>query len=143
LPSGRSQERNLVDEDSGRLAIYTRAVERAEEVTWAAVGEFIRAQRRIANLSLRQLASMAQVSNPYLSQIERGLHRPSAQVLKGIAEALQISAESLYAQAGLLDEGREHVSGGVEQAIRLDPNLTTDQKETLIRVYRGLLAAKG
>jgi transcriptional regulator with XRE-family HTH domain len=118
-------------------------VDRPEDATWTAVGEFIRAQRRLANLSLRQLASMAQVSNPYLSQIERGLHRPSAQVLKGIADALEISAQSLYAQAGLLDEAREPVSGGVEQAVRLDPSLTTEQKETLIRVYRGLLAAKG
>ena len=106
--------------------------------SWKALGQFIHAQRRLANLSLRQLADMAQVSNPYLSQIERGLYRPSPVILKGIAQALQISADSLYAQAGLLDDRPEQSPPDVEQAIRLDPGLTTDQKETLIRVYRSL-----
>jgi transcriptional regulator with XRE-family HTH domain len=114
-------------------------VPRPTEDSWRALGEFIHAQRRLANLSLRQMAEMAQVSNPYLSQIERGLYRPSPEILKGIARALQISAESLYAQAGLLDERREDSPPEVERAIRLDPELTTEQKETLIRVYRGFL----
>jgi transcriptional regulator with XRE-family HTH domain len=114
-------------------------VPRPTEDSWRALGEFIHAQRRLANLSLRQMADMAQVSNPYLSQIERGLYRPSPEILKGIARALQISAESLYAQAGLLDERREDSPPEVERAIRLDPELTTEQKETLIRVYRGFL----
>lgn len=82
---------------------------------------------------------MARVSNPYLSQVERGVYRPSAQVLKGIADALEISAESLYAQAGLLDtppqSGKRRQR--VEEAIRLDDRLSRDQKEALIRVYRG------
>src|ERR671924_17104 len=115
------------------------SVPRSTEESWKALGEFIHAQRRLANLSLRQLADMAQVSNPYLSQIERGLYRPSPEILKGIARALQISADSLYAQAGLLDGRPEEATPDVERAIRLDPGLTTEQKETLIRVYRGFL----
>lgn len=116
---------------------------KSNEESWKALGEFIHAQRRLANLSLRQLAGMAEVSNPYLSQIERGLYRPSPEILKGIARALQISADSLYAQAGLLDDRPEEPTPDVEQAIRLDPGLTTEQKETLIRVYRGFLEGSG
>ena len=105
---------------------------------WKGLGEFIRSQRELANLSLRQLADVAKVSNPYLSQIERGLYKPSAEVLKSIANALQLSAETMYTQAGLLDEdSKTTTSQSLEQAIRLDPALTTDQKETLIRIYRG------
>lgn len=109
---------------------------------WSGVGEFIRAQRELANLSLRQLAEVAKISNPYLSQIERGLHKPSADVLKNLASALKISAETMYAQAGLLDaEAGEAPRGGpsVEDAIRLDPRLSADQKETLTRIYRGFV----
>jgi transcriptional regulator with XRE-family HTH domain len=117
---------------------YAALVKREENSTWRGLGEFIRAQRQLADLSLRQVAQLANVSNPYLSQVERGLYKPSAQVLKGIAEALQISAESMYTRAGLLDEDVAAPSG-VEMSIRTDPQLTTDQKETLLRVYRGLL----
>jgi transcriptional regulator with XRE-family HTH domain len=107
---------------------------------WKSLGEFIRAQRELADLSLRQLAEMAHVSNPYLGQVEKGLYKPSAEVLKNIASALQISAETMYAQAGLLDEDAKAPPGqSVEQAIRLDSNLTTDQKDTLIRIYRGFV----
>jgi transcriptional regulator with XRE-family HTH domain len=107
---------------------------------WKTLGEFIRAQRELANLSLRQLAEIAHVSNPYLGQVEKGLYKPSAEVLKNIAGALQISAETMYAQAGLLDEDAKAPPGqNVEQAIRLDPSLTTDQKDTLIRIYRGFV----
>lgn len=102
------------------------------------VGEFIRLQREIADLSLRQLADLADVSNAYLSQVERGLYHPSAQVMKGIADALHISAEELYTRAGLLDEAARTVD--VEEAIRLDDRLTPDQKDALLRVYRGFLA---
>jgi transcriptional regulator with XRE-family HTH domain len=100
------------------------------------VGDFIRMQRRLGQLSLRQLADLADVSNAYLSQVERGLYTPSAQVLKNIAHALDLSAEALYSRAGLLDDEVDPERGGVEQAIRLDEALTTDQKETLLRVYR-------
>ncbi len=97
------------------------------------LGGFIRMQRELAHLSLRQLSEASKVSNAYLSQVERGVYRPSAQVLKGIADALHLSVETLYARAGLLDE---EPRAGVEEAIRLDDALTADQKETLIRVYR-------
>jgi transcriptional regulator with XRE-family HTH domain len=107
------------------------------------VGEFIRIQRELADLSLRQLAGLAKVSNAYLSQVERGLYQPSAQVLKNIADALQVSAETMYTRAGLLDEEPgDHARPDVEQAIRLDERLTAEQKETLIRVYRGLIGGR-
>ena len=103
------------------------------------LGEFIRVQRELAQLSLRQLSELADVSNAYLSQVERGLYEPSAQVLKGIAEGLQISAEELYARAGLLDEEVRRTS--VEEAVRLDGRLTPDQKDALLGVYRGFVGS--
>jgi transcriptional regulator with XRE-family HTH domain len=112
------------------------------DAVWNGVGEFIRAQRELARLSLRQLAEIANISNPYLSQVERGLHKPSADVLKNLASALKISAETMYAQAGLLDENSaSHGRSGqeVEAAIRLDARLSPDQKETLVRIYRGFV----
>ena len=116
---------------------------RNDDDPWRGVGEFIRAQRELANLSLRQLSEIAKVSNPYLSQIERGLHKPSADVLKNIAAALKISAETMYAQAGLLDgttpAGEAAAGPGVEAAVRRDGQLSADQKETLIRIYRGFV----
>ena len=102
------------------------------------IGEFIRSQRRLAKLSLRQVSDVAKVSNAYLSQIERGIYKPSAKVLKALSEALHVSAETLYARAGFLEEDPDvDVSPAVENAIRMDPRLTTEQKETLLRVYRG------
>lgn len=115
----------------------------ANDDPWVSLGEFIRAQRQLADLSLRQLSDLAKVSNPYLSQIERGMHKPSAQVLKNIANALHMSAEAMYERVGFLDADEPTPNTSVEQAIRLDPRLSTDQKETLIRVYQGFLAAAG
>ncbi len=109
---------------------------RSEDSRRGGIGEFIRSQRRLAQLSLRQLADLAKVSNAYLSQVERGVYRPSAKVLKHLAEALHVSAETLYARAGLLEEDRSEHPADVEEAVRLDPGLTDDQKDTLIRVYR-------
>ncbi|MGB8909571.1 MAG: helix-turn-helix transcriptional regulator [Candidatus Cybelea sp.] len=108
---------------------------------WRSLGDFIRGQRELANLSMRQLAEIAKISNPYLSQVERGLYKPSADVLKSIANALHISAETMYAQAGLLDdsEGRDESHHGVEHAVKMDPSLTTDQKEAIIRIYRSFI----
>jgi transcriptional regulator with XRE-family HTH domain len=107
---------------------------------WSSVGDFIKTQRELANLSLRQLAEMASISNPYLGQIERGIYKPSADVLKNIASALRISAESMYAQAGLLDDApAAEGTDTVERAIRVDPALSADQKDTLIRIYRGFV----
>jgi transcriptional regulator with XRE-family HTH domain len=104
-----------------------------------ALGSFIRSQRKLADLSLRELAEMTEISNPYLSQLERGLHQPSVRVLKSIANALNVSAETLLVQAGLLEgEGKEGGAprSSVESAIRTDPVLSDDQKEALINVYR-------
>jgi transcriptional regulator with XRE-family HTH domain len=110
----------------------------AREVVAGGIGEFIRAQRSLAKLSLRQLADLAKVSNAYLSQIERGVYKPSAKVLKHLSEALHVSAETLYARAGLLEENPDSdIQPSVEEAVRLDPRLNTDQKETLLRIYRG------
>ena len=109
-----------------------------------ALGSFIRTQRKLADLSLRELAEMTEVSNPYLSQLERGLHQPSVRVLKSIANALNMSAETLLVQAGLLEgapetaEGEVPTGSSVEAAIRTDPVLSDDQKEALINVYRAM-----
>jgi len=97
------------------------------------LGEFIREQRRTAQISLRQLAKVAGVSNPYLSQIERGLRRPSAEILQQIAKGLRISAEALYVQAGILDE---RLAGGVVvDAVLADTTITERQKQVLLEVY--------
>ena len=101
------------------------------------LGEYIREQRRQAELSLRKLADLAQVSNPYLSQIERGLKRPSAEILQQIARALEVSAESLYVRAGILDEDRD---SNLIATIRAQSDLTTEQKQILIRIYRSFLS---
>ena len=108
---------------------------------WRSLGDFIRSQRELANLSMRQLAEISKISNPYLSQVERGLYKPSADVLKSIANALHISAETMYTQAGLLDETvtRDESHHGVEHAVKLDPRLTVDQKEAIIRIYRSFV----
>jgi transcriptional regulator with XRE-family HTH domain len=108
-----------------------------------ALGSFIRTQRKLADLSLRELAEMTEVSNPYLSQLERGLHQPSVRVLKAIADALNVSAETLLVQAGLLQNDAEAAAAAaagssVESAIRTDPVLSDDQKEALINVYRAM-----
>lgn len=104
------------------------------------LGDHIREQRRQAELSMRKLADLAGVSNPYLSQIERGLKRPSAEILQQIARALQVSAESLYVRAGILDSERDH---DLLSAIRSQADLTTDQKQVLIRIYTSFLAENG
>ena len=107
-----------------------------------ALGAYIRGQRKLANLTLRELSRRTQVSNPYLSQIERGLHQPSVRVLKSLAEALDLSAETLLMQAGILDEaaGEEAAEPSTERAIRSDPRLNNDQQEALIAVYRSYVA---
>ena len=113
-----------------------------------ALGAFIREQRKRANLSLRQLAELTSLSNPYLSQVERGLHQPSVRVLKAISGALNVSAETLMTQAGLIDAITAETTDndkpnvpGTEQAIAADPRLGDDQKAALIAVYRSMLAS--
>ena len=110
------------------------------------LGEFLREQRRSAQLSLRQLAEAAGVSNPYLSQIERGLRKPSAEILQQIAKALRISAETLYVQAGILeerdvDEVRDEVSVGA--AILADPAINEQQKQALLQIYASFRKENG
>jgi transcriptional regulator with XRE-family HTH domain len=111
------------------------------------LGAFIRRQRQQANLSLRQLADRTKLSNPYLSQIERGLHQPSVRVIRLISDALNVSAETLLAQAGLLHH-KEGASGegsprtvSVEDAIQAESRLTDEQKNALIAVLRSMLPA--
>jgi transcriptional regulator with XRE-family HTH domain len=113
-----------------------------------ALGGFIRSQRKLANLSLRQLADLTSLSNPYLSQIERGLHQPSVRVLRLVADALNVSAESLLAEAGLLDHAADQARddagerpGSVESVIRADARLDDEQKAALLAVYRSMLRA--
>lgn len=108
-----------------------------------ALGRYIRTQRELANLSLRELAARTNVSNPYLSQIERGLHEPSVRVLRSIATALNVPAELLLSQAGALDGEQDAAAPGpsTEQAIRQDPALTDDQKKALLAVYRSYTGA--
>ncbi len=100
----------------------------------ADLGAFIRQQRERANISLRKLADKAGISNPYLSQIERGLRKPSAEILKAIARGLSIQAESLYSRAGLLEEGFSPPT--VVEAIETDPHLSQRQKQVLLDIYR-------
>ena len=102
------------------------------------LGDYLREQRGQAQMSLRQLAELTDVSNPYLSQIERGLRRPSAEVLQQIAKALRISAESLYVRAGILDAD-ETGARMVEDAIALDQRLTERQKSALLDIYRSFV----
>lgn len=97
------------------------------------IGEYIREQRKQARISLRQLAEQAGVSNPYLSQIERGLRKPSAEILNQIAKGLQISAQALYVQAGLIEDGEQ--PSDVIAAIRTDVSITTRQQQVLIDIY--------
>ncbi len=120
-----------------------------------ALGAFIREQRKRANLSLRQLAELTSLSNPYLSQVERGLHQPSVRVLKAISGALNVSAETLMAQAGLIDaiaatDPAAQADGttaepkdipDTEDAIRADQRLSDEQKAALIAVYRSMLGS--
>ncbi len=108
-----------------------------------AFGTFLRSQRRLANLSLREMAERTKVSNAYLSQVERGLHAPSVRVLRSIAQALDLSTEAMLAHAGLLGDDPADAAGEspvTEAAIRADRRLTDDQKEALLSVYRSYIA---
>ena len=105
--------------------------------TSAALGEIIRRQRELAEMSMRQFAELAGISNPYLSQIERGLRAPSEQVLQSIADALNVSADTLYDQAGVPRE--KDGPSKVVQAIREDPKLTGRQRQSLVEVYEAFV----
>ncbi len=99
------------------------------------LGDYLREQRVTAELSLRQLAELAGISNPYLSQIERGLKRPSAEILAQLARGLKVSAESLYVRAGWLEDDEEAPVIGVPDAVAADPALTPAQRDALLAVY--------
>jgi transcriptional regulator with XRE-family HTH domain len=103
------------------------------------LGAYLREQRQGAKLSLRQLAELAEVSNPYLSQIERGLKKPSAEILQSLAKGLRVSAESLYVRAGILDE-RDELQVDIEAAILSDSLLTERQKSVLLDIYESFRA---
>ena len=105
------------------------------------LGEFIRDQRHVGHLSLRKLSEMAGISNPYLSQIERGLRKPSAEILQQLARALEISAETLYVRAGILDP--PHGTSDLVSEIRRDPHINEDQKKTLIHIYESFRHENG
>ncbi|PAZ13261.1 transcriptional regulator [Streptomyces sp. SA15] len=107
------------------------------------LGEYLREQRRNAQLSLRQLADAAGVSNPYLSQIERGLRKPSAEVLQQVAKALRISAETLYVRAGILDAERDLDEVETRAVILADPTLNERQKQVLLQIYESFRKENG
>jgi transcriptional regulator with XRE-family HTH domain len=123
--------------ETGRVGNVTEEKDAAPDL----LGAFIRTQRQLANLSLRQLSAMTDVSNPYLSQLERGLHQPSMRVLKSIAEALNISAETLMTQAGMTKEAADGDEHATEAALQADPRLTEPQKRALLSVYRSYVEA--
>ena len=127
-PDGPREERSDADADADAEA----------DEQLIDVGAFIRQRREDARLSIRRLAELAGVSNPYLSQIERGVRRPSAEILQQVADALRISVESLYVRAGLLRPDHEAV-GGVLEAIERDPHLTPEQRMALAEVYRSFV----
>lgn len=108
------------------------------------LGDYLREQRVLAKLSVRQLSALAGISNPYLSQIERGVKRPSAEILQQIARGLSISAETLYVQAGLLDPKDAVAEAGAttRAAIRTDPALTPRQRQTLLEIYESFVGAE-
>jgi transcriptional regulator with XRE-family HTH domain len=110
------------------------------ETRWRDLGEFIREQRHVGHLSLRKLSEMAGISNPYLSQIERGLRKPSAEILQQIARALEISSETLYVRAGIL-EPRDGDTDLVTE-IRRDLWLSEEQKKTLVQIYESFRAER-
>jgi transcriptional regulator with XRE-family HTH domain len=110
-----------------------------------ALGAFIRAQRQLADLSLREMAALTRISNAYLSQVERGLHQPSLTVLRSIADALGLTTEQLLAKAGWAQAVADDVAGqsaGTEDSIRRDPRLTEAQRDALIGVYRSFIEGR-
>jgi transcriptional regulator with XRE-family HTH domain len=109
------------------------------------LGQYIRLQRQMADLSLRGMADLTKVSNAYLSQIERGLHQPSLRVLQAIAEALNIPPDTLLAEAGVMSGAGDHSTEsqtGTEAAIRSDPHLLPEEREALLRIYRSFVEGR-
>ena len=126
--------------DGGASSVAPADGDPVDAVDPFGVGSFIRRQREQAEMSVRRLAELADVSNPYLSQIERGLRKPSAEILQQVAQALKISVETLYVKAGILPDG-DHRTSTVREAIEADEYLTEDQKRALVNVYESFLAS--
>jgi transcriptional regulator with XRE-family HTH domain len=118
--------------------VYDLRVDEPKSEVAAVFGEFVRAQRRLARISQRELARVSGVSDSYLSQVERGRYKPSASVLQAIAHAFGMSPATLYAQFGLLDPERDSGRTSVEEAVRLAEELSQDHKKVLLTVYRAL-----
>lgn len=118
--------------------LSARKVSRDALLSGTSLGSYIRAQRQLSAMSLRQLAALSNVSNAYLSQIERGLHQPSLKVVRSIAEALNISTEYLLSQSGVLEAPESGERTSAETAILADPVLTDEEKEVVLGVYRSL-----
>ncbi|MDX1563628.1 MAG: helix-turn-helix transcriptional regulator [Gammaproteobacteria bacterium] len=114
-------------------------MEQKDDDMLVAFGQFVRAQRKLAQVSQRNLAKMSGVSDSYLSQLERGNYMPSPQVVKSLARAFGLEPKQLYTMLGFIDADESGTSVGVEQAIQLDPRLEASQKETLLRVYRSFV----
>lgn len=107
-----------------------------------AFGEYLRRQRQLAHLSLRQLSELTNISNPYLSQIERGVHQPSVRIIRSLADALNLSAQALLAQAAGIDNSGAGESAGTEAAIKDDPRLSPEQKAALLMVLHDFISSK-
>jgi transcriptional regulator with XRE-family HTH domain len=136
MPNAHQEQR----ENTGDGAMHYDCAMQNDDSVLVAFGEFVRAQRRLAQVSQRNLARMSGVSDSYLSQIERGNYRPSPQVVKALAQAFGLKPEQLYTMLGFMDsETTESTAPSVEEAIRLDPRLEPAQKDALIRVYRSFL----
>jgi transcriptional regulator with XRE-family HTH domain len=120
----------------------TGSDETADSESWMGFGGYLRSQRQLAQLSLRQLAELTKVSNPYLSQIERGLHQPSVSVIKSLAQALNLSVGEMLAHAADIVTGDEPTST-TESSIRTDPDLSDSQKSALLAVYRSMVHESG
>ena len=133
--AGEGEDRGDID-DERRVAADDRHDRLVD------LGAFIRSQRELARMSVRKLADVAGVSNPYLSQIERGIRLPSSDILQQLAEALRLNVESLYVRAGILQPSKTHETTVIE-AIERDPVLSPEQKQALINVYESFLSSAG
>ena len=128
------------------LAVPCRSMPTDNSFGLDELGAFIRTQRKAAEMSLRELASAAGVSNPYISQIERGLHEPSMRVMQGLSSALGVPLDTMLERAGFIDideADAERTTKTVESAISADSSLTPDQQESLLAIYRSYVAANG
>ena len=141
MAPSRSTSSGEPDDDTGVVTEGASSGSSGSPIDHIDVGAFIRNQRELARMSVRKLAELADVSNPYLSQIERGVRKPSAEILQQVANALRISVESLYVKAGILPEGGRAVSSVIE-AIEHDSVLSDEQKLALRNVYDSFIASR-